>query len=392
MAGRWEVSLAGGTFPHISVSGNRPHHMNRIIRDAALPSPTAALRRVTAPRAASSPLLRPVTEDTTGLPPEEQFASWHAMRAPVLEALPPPGAEKGFAATTAAWRLGAFVVEHTIRDACGYRRTPAQIRRDSLDHWMVAVCRQGSLRQRSGDTVTEVVPGAPFIFTMADPFEAARDGPGLDWLSLYLPRDAVPELEGALEIAANGRLQGPMAQVLADLLEGLVDGLPDLSASEAPHLATAIEALLRGACPDGVDSASRALVGAGQLARLRRLIRDNLGLATLGPDRLCRMAGISRSQLYRLFEPLGGVARSIQRERLRWAFRRLADPTEQRSIAAVAETVGMFDPSTFSRAFRQEFGCPPGEVRAAASAGLGGTLPLRQPAGAEGPTALLRAL
>jgi|GEM_PF-6416856 len=231
------------------------------------------------------------------------------------------------------------------------------------------------MRQRSGDTDTEILPGAPYVFSMADPFESERSGPAVDWMGLYLPRDAVPELEAALGAAANGRLHGPMARVLHDLLDGLAERLPDLSAAEAPHLAAALEALLRGACPDGVDGASRALAGAGQLARLRRLIRENLGLATLGPDRLCRMAGVSRSQLYRLFEPLGGVARSIQRERLRCAFRRLADPTEQRSIAAIAEALGMFDPSTFSRAFRQEFGCPPGQVRAAARGGPGAPPP-----------------
>lgn len=366
--------------------------MNRIIRDETTPPTLGALRRATVTRGASAARLRPVTESTTDLPAAAQFAAWRAMRAPVLEALPGPGAEDGFVAITTAWRLGAFVVEHTLRPACGYRRTPAQIRRDSLDHWLIAVCRKGGLRQRSGDTVTEIVPGAPFLFSMADPFESERSGPAVDWLSLYLPRDAVPELEGALGAAANGRLHGPMAQVLADLLEGLVESLPDVSTAEAPHLAAAMEALLRGACPEGVDTASRALVGAGQLARLRRLVRDNLGMATLGPDRLCRMAGVSRSQLYRLFEPLGGVARSIQRERLRWAFRRLADPTEPRSIAAVAEAVGMFDPSTFSRAFRQEFGCPPGDVRAAARGGPGVPLPVRQPDPADSPTALLRAL
>jgi AraC-like DNA-binding protein len=105
-----------------------------------------------------------------------------------------------------------------------------------------------------------------------------------------------------------------------------------------------------------------------ELARLRRLILDNLGAATLTPGRLAGMAGMSRSQLYRLFEPMGGVARFIQRERLRRVQRRLADPRERRSIATLAEDVGFFDPSSFSRAFRREFGCTPREGRAEALA------------------------
>ena len=106
-----------------------------------------------------------------------------------------------------------------------------------------------------------------------------------------------------------------------------------------------------------------------QLARIKRLIRSNLASATLGPARLCALGGLSRSALYRLFEPLGGVARCIQRERLLAAYRALTDPSDRRSIARLAEEVGFFEPSSFSRAFRGEFGTAPRELRAAALAG-----------------------
>jgi AraC-like DNA-binding protein len=59
----------------------------------------------------------------------------------------------------------------------------------------------------------------------------------------------------------------------------------------------------------------------------------------------------------------------------------------------VAEDLGFFDASAFSRIFRREFGCAPSEVRAAACPG-GDIVPRRpsMPGPADSLTELLRAL
>src|SRR4051812_29513017 len=100
-----------------------------------------------------------------------------------------------------------------------------------------------------------------------------------------------------------------------------------------------------------------------QLERIRAVIRKNMASPTLGPEKLCRLAGVSRSQLYRTFEPHGGVARYIQVQRLRLAHAMLSDPGCRLTVAAIAERAGLFDASAFSRAFRQEFGYTPTEAR-----------------------------
>ncbi|WP_232818425.1 hypothetical protein [Elioraea thermophila] len=66
--------------------------------------------------------------------------------------------------------------------------------------------------------------------------------------------------------------------------------------------------------------------------RVRRPIRSNLGLhRRLTPRQLCRMSGLARSLLYRLFEGQGGVASVIQREHLRAAHSALSDPHDDRN-------------------------------------------------------------
>jgi AraC-like DNA-binding protein len=101
---------------------------------------------------------------------------------------------------------------------------------------------------------------------------------------------------------------------------------------------------------------------------------------------------MSRSNLYRLFEDTGGVARYIQRERLLEAHAVLTDPTKTQSISTMAEDLCFADASSFSRAFKREFGYSPGEVRSAVLAGLASPAMLLGgvPSQGDGLSALLR--
>ncbi|MEP5051186.1 MAG: helix-turn-helix transcriptional regulator, partial [Alloalcanivorax venustensis] len=83
----------------------------------------------------------------------------------------------------------------------------------------------------------------------------------------------------------------------------------------------------------------------------------------LGPARLCRRFGLSRTRLYRLFEPFGGVAGYIREQRLDRAFRELAErDLGQRRLVEVALECGFDSQSHFCRLFRQRFGMTPGEA------------------------------
>jgi AraC-like DNA-binding protein len=213
-------------------------------------------------------------------------------------------------------------------------------------------------------------PGVVYVLTMAEAFAAEREGASIDWLSVFVARDAVPELDAALWGALYRPLDSVAGRLLAGLMSDIADVLPHLEEPDLPHLARAVHALLAAALAgaEGTGDGPHNLEDA-QLGRVKRLVREHLAAATLRPGRLAALAGMSRSQLYRLFEPLGGVAHYIQAQRLRHASRRLSDPAERRDIATIAEAAGFFDPSSFSRAFRREFGCSPREMRIAAQQG-----------------------
>jgi AraC-like DNA-binding protein len=123
------------------------------------------------------------------------------------------------------------------------------------------------------------------------------------------------------------------------------------------------------------SSADRVAVARGQIdvgrkERVRQAVRRHLRTPTLGPRTLGRLVGMSRSNLYRLFEATGGVARYIQSQRLLEAHAALSDPATTKPISAIAEDLCFADTSSFSRTFRREFGDSPGKVGSAALAGL----------------------
>ncbi|MBP0466068.1 helix-turn-helix domain-containing protein [Roseomonas sp. PWR1] len=335
---------------------------------------------------------------TTGLPPNQQFEAWRDLCVPYLDTgRPRTPPASGFQASGTALPFGSFMYYHAALPPYDYSRTPARIRRDSLDHWIVAVCKRGTQRQRSGDDDVVFRPGVPYVLTMARTFEAEREGAEMEWQSLFLARDAVQELEPMLSAALNAPLEGPAGRMLASFLDSMREEAGQFRTSDLPHLASVTKAMLAAALNSRCESvdAARPQLEHLQLARIKRLIREKLGSATLGPARLCAMSGVSRSALYRLFEPLGGVARHIQRERLGAAYRLLADPADRRGIAQVAEAVGFFEPSSFSRAFRAEFGIAPRDLRAAALEGRTDVLARAQPSadgGAPNVSQILRRL
>jgi AraC-like DNA-binding protein len=120
-------------------------------------------------------------------------------------------------------------------------------------------------------------------------------------------------------------------------------------------------------------------IGATLKEKARRCIQRNLRSPHLGATMLCRELGMSRSSLYRLLESEGGVERYIQYHRMAESFAQLSDPSNTQPIVVIADELGMHDPSSFSRAFRRQFGISPIDVREAARAGLAPSLaPVRR--------------
>jgi AraC-like DNA-binding protein len=330
--------------------------------------------------------LRATSFSTDGYEARHRFDAWCAEFGTLNDILIPREERPGFEARCAAWRLGPFTIAASATPAMGLSRGPRHTARDSLDHWVLRVARDGRVRSRLGDACFEAAPRQLVAYSVAEGFEG--EWSPAEWVTLWIPRDASSAVTARLSLWQPGPQSGVGAALLADLLLSLPDHLLRAEAAEEEGIVAAIGGLIAARLPDSPAEARDTAANPLLRERVRRVIRANIGSARLTPARIARAAGLSRSALYRIMEAEGGVAHYVQRQRLGLVHAALGDPhAADRSIASLAEKHGFHDASAFTRAFRRTYGCTPSDVRHAAL--MGAPLvadrrgPLRPDAGAE---------
>ena len=304
--------------------------------------------------------MTPSVFSTDGLPAREQFDAFRAWFDPVFDfEVEDP---RQFVATSEVWPLGNFALG--IMQAPGLRvtRTVSLIRRNPVDHWSIAVGQQQRACAAKG-TEFDVPGGVAFVTTLGEEINSVR--PADRSLQLYLPRDQFRDLAPVLDRAVGRPLDDAMGRLLAEFLRLLSRNVAGLSQADLPHLQNAVSGMVLACIAPSVEHHELA---AAQVALTRRetiirIVEANLENPSLDVAFICRSAGMSRSQIYRIMEESGGIAHYIQKRRLRRAHAELSKFSNLNSIAAIAQSLAFNDPSSFSRSFKREFGLTPVEAR-----------------------------
>jgi AraC-like DNA-binding protein len=308
--------------------------------------------------------------DTSGLPTTQQYEAWLSWFDRVFDVKPVVPYEQGFLAKSEMWTLDGCALSRVHAPSISVTRDTPLIRRNPIDPWVITVGRNVTTAVTTRGRQFDALPGVPFIVSLGNELVSQRDTDGR--LQLYLFRDDFSNIAPVLDASRGTSVDGAMGALLADYLLLLERRLPDIAIEDLPRLREAIGAMV-AACvaptPDKLAEASEQ-IDLSRLEKVRFAVRKHLRSPALGPRVLCRHIGTSRSQLYRLLEAEGGVARYIQRQRLLAAYAILSDPGNDRSIATIAEEFCFADASGFSRAFRQEFDMSPSDLRAAGRAGV----------------------
>jgi AraC-like DNA-binding protein len=307
---------------------------------------------------------------TQSFAPRDQFEAWREWYQPVFDTIPKDANGGEFPAEIHVWKLGGLALTRTSAPPVDVVRTKGHLRRDAVDHWVISYCSRGAHFARTAGAELEVPARVPFIWSLGQEFLHERTH--VDRVQFLMARDAFRDIAPLLDGACGSLLDTPLGHLLGDYMVALERRLPAVTEADFPRLSSAVGAMVAAAV---APSAERSAVAARQIdvgrkERVRQAVRRHLRTPTLGPRTLSRLVGMSRSNLYRLFEDTGGVARYIQRERLLEGQAMLCDLARTESISAIAEDLCFADASSFSRTFKREFGYSPSEVRSAALAGL----------------------
>lgn len=288
--------------------------------------------------------------DTRSVPPAEQFDLFRSWNAGIAEIKLLQEKSRPFLAHQMVWSLGVLTFTHlNVPDV---RYGWHHLRRPAIDNWCLHLPLPKSRPPEDNLEVEDLV-----LQSFADPFECVFERS--DHLALCIPRNLHFIRSSRIEVREHSK------RFLMDYMLLLYRSLPDLRSTDVPHIATATTSLLAACLMPSHDHIAEAQrpIEVVIMNRASRIIAKHLADPALMPDLLCREIGVSRSGLYRIFEPVGGVSTYIRRARLRKTCDMLTDSSDGRPISAIAEQWGFMDPSTYSRMFKKEFGVSPREVR-----------------------------
>lgn len=300
---------------------------------------------------------------TSDLPAGDQFAAWRDSFAPMVNFDEPEDLAVGFEGKQIVWDLGKLAFARIQTDALSFTSLPAHIRRDPLDHWTLTLLLHGSMFTRTPLKAFAGEAGRIQIHSLGRSFSGHVSDS--EMLMLFVPRDLYRDMVGVLDAAEFSTLDAGMGRLFADYMISLAKRLSTLDEADLPGLVEATRAMILACvapCSDHVEAAREPLTTM-LLERARRCVQSKLYDPAFDAETLRRELGISRTRLYRLFEPSGGVKRYIQHRRLLDAHSALADPNDHRRIFEIADERGFADGAEFSRAFKREFGYSPSDVR-----------------------------
>jgi AraC-like DNA-binding protein len=346
--------------------------LERRLRDEIAEPPHLTV--VEATSVAPQPQMLPYFDFTPcGETRSEQFEGWRNSFGAMLELTDTADqdATRPFTGRQTVWDLGSMILAEITTDRLSFSSLPGHVRRDPVDHWTMTLLTSGFIQTETSRTSFSAGPGEVQIHSLGRVFDGdVRQKSRM--LMLFVPRDFSVETAVTLGQSEFSTLSTGMGRLFSDYLTDVSNRLKLLQPGDLPGLAAATRAMILACVSPSRDhiEAAEGPIATVLLERARKLVQSRLLDPKLGSEMVRRELGISRTRLYNLFEPFGGVMHYIQHRRLQSAYAALTDPSDRRLIFQIAEERGFSDGAEFSRAFKRAFGDSPSDIRKRGGGGM----------------------
>ncbi|GAA1498086.1 helix-turn-helix domain-containing protein [Paeniglutamicibacter kerguelensis] len=277
-----------------------------------------------------------------------------------------PLMERGFVAHIRTWMHDRLLVTYSTGDGVSLLRT-SQFCGDGFERFvLVCMLASGRMAANQRGTDVEAGPGDALILLPGEPYTAHIED-GSDTLAFFVARGFFDsqgintDLLNVASIQVNGAVSA-----LAALSHWAMQDRDSEVSGHTGHIERAILEILAGVVTTSMesldDSDAETIKSRG---RVLELIDSCFADPDLSADSIARQVGMSRRNLYRLFEGKGpGITQMIRDRRLDHAqvlLRRMPET----SIGAVAIDSGFSGSDQFSRAFKERHGQSASQYREA---------------------------
>lgn len=297
------------------------------------------------------------TFDSSALQQEHRFDAYRDLYA--------GGSDVGtsgqaFSARVKASRLGKFVMfERKLNDVT-HERSLRRANVDGFEHFTLQLNLSGLLQVETLKTELSVAAGDIVLFDTAQPQRTTMTD------CHYLTFSVAPDLLNAVDADARTLhgtvLKGANAYILADFMASLVRRPVMDESAVAGRVAQIFQQALALAMES--DDDLRLREPSETMDRVKLLVEAHLSERELVPDWIASKANLSRTRLYELFKPVGGISRYIQKTRAEKLRQLLAmSETTMWSIGTLCHKVGFASESHANRTFSDFFGMSPGQYR-----------------------------
>jgi AraC-like DNA-binding protein len=306
-----------------------------------------------------------------------RFGGWRRTMAAVFDVGAEPDEIGLFEGDIAAWSTDRFLLIETKASRIRLIRSPETIARSHIDHFAIRLLLSGSMTGLAGPTEVDAEPGDVFFIDLSQPINlqtSVRGGTTADitlWISRARLLASISDEHALHGLGVKGT--SPAGALIGASLRSLAAQADRMNVQEMDALANGVIELTASAIAPMLETAavSGVAVPLASYVTIRRFIDRNLKSPELSPEMIAKNFGLSRASLYRLFEPVGGIAGYIRKQRLNQTFQEItaAEFANQR-IGQIAYRFGFKNVSAFSRLFRTTYGVSPREAREAKLKGV----------------------